>query len=29
MHIPTSEKVAVKIIEKAKMRPKDVIRVKS
>lgn len=29
MHIPTSEKVAIKIIDKSKMRPKDVQRVKS
>lgn len=27
LHLPTSEKVAIKIIDKAKMRPKDVQRV--
>jgi serine/threonine protein kinase len=29
MHLPTNEKVAVKLIEKKSMRPKDVVRVKS
>lgn len=27
MHLPTGEKVAVKIIDKCKMRPKDIARV--
>lgn len=27
LHLPTSEKVAIKIIDKSKMRPKDVQRV--
>jgi serine/threonine protein kinase len=29
LHLPTSEKVAVKIIDKSRMRPKDVLRVQS
>lgn len=29
MHIPTGEKVAIKLIEKKNMRPKDVTRVKN
>ena len=29
MHIPTKEKVAIKVIDKKSMRPKDVPRVKN
>jgi serine/threonine protein kinase len=29
MHLPTNEKVAIKLIDKKSMRPKDVLRVKN